>query len=232
MQDPELLTVLITSVAAVVTLLGLALIFSLVCRKRAGGAGKTSGGPAPAPALVNLDTVSLESGEQSTLQFSQQKQQEMEPHPHHKNVSLSTFQNTEISMLLPSSSSSSASSTTSSAGSCAGSSQFLQDIKTLDEKYSLVSSTPSTAACGPGQPDKRMGRFKTFSESTLLESISETDSELHTKEWPELGHRDLAPSYGTDHEHSFEHYSHHGAGSACSCASSQCRNNQNLTFII
>ena len=108
MQDPELLTVLITSVAAVVTLLGLALIFSLVCRKRAGGAGKTSGGPAPA--LVNLDTVSLESGEQSTLQFAQEKQQEMEPHPHHKNMSLSTFQNTEISMLLPSSSSSSASS--------------------------------------------------------------------------------------------------------------------------
>ena len=117
-----------------------------------------------------------------------------------------------------------------------GSSQFLQDIKTLDEKYSLVSSTPSVNL------DKRMGKFKTFSESTLLESISETDSECHHRMSEEfnsnnLRFKDRLSSIGgsttfsdRDAERSFEHYNHHD--SVCMCNNSQCQNNQNSTFII
>ena len=118
-----------------------------------------------------------------------------------------------------------------------GSSQFLQDIKTLDEKYSLVSSTPSVNL------DKRMGKFKTFSESTLLESISETDSECHHRMSEEFNSnnlhkfKDRLSSIGgsttfsdRDAERSFEHYNHHD--SVCMCNNSQCQNNQNSTFII
>ena len=181
----------------------------------------------PASTMINLDSVSLESDHTN----DQYKPQTIEPQ---KNITLSTFQNTELSLLLPSSESSS-----SSSGSCSGSSQFLQDIKTLDEKYSLVSSTPSVNTL-----DKRMGRFKTFSESTLLESISETDSELHRmSEEYNSNLRKMGPlsslggstTFSVEErlaEHSFEHFSHNEQCSSCMCPNSHCHNNQNSTFII
>jgi len=233
-EDPKILTVLITSVSGVVLILGLALIFSLVCRKRA-ETNTTSCSPPPGTGhgqlkspMINLDSVSLESDD---VEFKPQRDKE-QPQKSSTMSTLSTFQNTELSLLLPSSASSS-----SSTGSCSGSSQFLQDIKTLDEKYSLVSSTPSVNL------DKRMGKFKTFSESTLLESISETDSECHQRLSEEfnsnnLRFKDRLSSIGgsttfsdRDAEHSFEHYNHHH-DSVCMCNNSQCQNNQNSTFII
>ena len=228
---------LITSVSGVVSVLGLALIFSLLCRNRA--ESRRSSCPAPAQVkaphpgpLVSLDTVSLESeeapGSQSVKSPAHQHQ--------HSPVTLSTFQNnTEISMLLPPSSSASNASS-SSATSCGGSTQFLQDLKILDEKYSLVSSTPSVTS-----GDKlRMGRFQTFSESTLLESISEADSELGLRPpggcprapLSSVGSSSATFSLDTErHERSFEHFSH---GGGCGCEDSQCpdRADQNLTFII
>ena len=246
---------LITSVSGVVSVLGLALIFSLFCRKRAETRSQSSC-PASVPAqvkhpppghLVNLDSVSLES--QESPDISQTFEKPSSNH-HLSPVSLSTFQNntTEISMLLPPSSSASNASSSSSA-SCGGSTQFLQDLRTLDEKYSLVSSTPSVAS---GQ--RMMGRFQTFSESTLLESISEADSELGLRlpggcprpPLSSVGGSSATFSLDTErHERSFEHFSHHqpvvsghpgqhpGAG-GCGCDDSQCpdREDQNITFII
>ena len=226
----------------------MALIFSLICRKRAEGGFKTScpnhapvakiQGPAQSN-MVNLDSVSLDSQDDPGTIYKQQSSSSSSNLQ--KNVTLSTFQSTEISMLLPSSSSE-------SSGSCSGSSQFLQDIKTLDEKYSLVSSTPSAASHGL---DKKIGRFKTFSESTLLESISETDSELQRMSGEYncnfrlknrlsslAGSTTFSMDMERDRDHSFEHYSHNNpgagsvAGSGCDCNNSQCTNNQNSTFII
>ena len=232
---------LITSVSGVVSVLGLALIFSLLCRKRA--ESRHSSCPAPAAAtqvkhphpghLVNLDSVSLESQESPDHPQTFKKP----VHHQHSPVTLSTFQNnTEISMLLPPSSSASNASS-SSAASCGGSTQFLQDLRTLDEKYSLVSSTPSVTS---GDKSRMMGRFQTFSESTLLESISEAGSELGIRApggcgrppLSSLGGSSATFSLDTDrHERSFEHFSHL---QGCECEDSQCpdRADQNVTFII
>ena len=242
---------LITSVSGVVSVLGLALIFSLLCRKRAESRGSLSSCPSAAPAqvklpghLVNLDSVSLESQEPPDTSQTFEK-------PSLSPVTLSTFQNnsTEISMLLPPSSSASNASS-SSAASCGGSTQFLQDLRTLDEKYSLVSSTPSVPSSGLLDKSRMMGRFQTFSESTLLESISEADSELGLRTpggcprppLSSLGGSSATFSLDTErHERSFDHFSHHhhhhhpdqdpgaGCGDHCHCENSV---DQNLTFII
>ena len=234
---------LITSVSGVVSVLGLALIFSLLCRKRAESSVHSS---CPAPTvqvkhshpghLVNLDSVSLESQETPDPQTFKNHQQNSPV------TLLSTFQNnTEISMLLPPSSSASNASSSSASTSCGGSSQFLQDLRTLDEKYSLVvSSTPSVTS---GDKSRMMGRFQTFSESTLLESISEADSELGLRApggcarppLSSLGGSSATFSLETDrHERSFEHFSHLEGGGGCGCEDSQCpdRADQNITFII
>ena len=233
---------LITSVSGVVSVLGLALIFSLLCRKRAESSVHSSC-PAPTAAvqvkhthpghLVNLDSVSLDSQESSKNPVH---------HQHSPVTLLSTFQNnTEISMLLPPSSSASNASSSSASTSCGGSSQFLQDLRTLDEKYSLVSSTPSVTSSG--DKSRMMGRFQTFSESTLLESISEADSELGLRApgdcarppLSSIGGSSATFSVDTDrHERSFEHFSHLEGGGGCRCDDSQCpdRTDQNITFII
>ena len=285
------MTVLITSVSCVVCILGLAVIFSLLCRKRAAlRTGEAEQVTSYKPSLVNLDNVSLESEESvstnqrselsgstnqnSVLCSSTNQNSVLQSTTNDSSVSsdgkrpvtLSTFQNnTDVTMLLPSSSSSSASSTTSStglSGSCSGSSQFLQDLKTLDEKYSLVSSTPS--GCGLGR--ERMGRFKTFSESTLLESISETGSDLNNRisgEFVSANQNQVFRAYdqflanqnqafpacnqfsanqnpvlpgSTNQRLSYsdhDHsFEHYNHQDQCQCNNSTCQNNQNLTFII
>lgn len=221
-QDPTFLAVLVTSAVSVVTLcLGLAVILSLTCRKRAETSQTSSVSPAR-PALTNLDTVSLESEREEQLR------------PDTKNVTFTTFHNTGSSLLLPSSSSSQTTETSSSS-----SHLYLETIKTLDEKYSLVSSTPNTTKF---LQDKRKEKLQTFSQTTLLESASECGSDLSRLREQTNSVSDSV-TFGEDREerlqHSFDHFSHEGEfpsptpPPACQCNSSTCHNNQNnLTVLI
>ena len=220
-QDPKFLTILITSAVSVVTLcLGLAIILSLACRKRA-ETGKTSSASPARPALTNLDTVSLES----------EAETEGGHRPDTKNVTFTTFHNTGSSLLLPSSSASSQ-----TTESCSSSSHlYLETIKTLDEKYSLVSSTPNTTKF---LQDKRKEKLQTFSQTTLLESASECGSDLSRLREPTNSVSDSV-TFGDERlQHSFDHFSHDGEfpsppPPACQCHSSSCHDNQNnITVLI
>ena len=198
--------------------LGLAVILSLACRKRAETSNTSSVRPAR-PALTNLDTVSLESQEEVT--------------PDTKNVTFTTFHHTGSSLLLPSSSSSSQTTETSSSSS---SQLYLETIKTLDERYSLVSSTPNTTKF---LQDKRKEKLQTFSQTTLLESASECGSDLSRLREPTNSVSDSV-TFGDERlQHSFDHFSHEGEFASpspapvCQCNSSTCHNNQNnLTVLI
>ena len=220
-QDPKFLTILVTSAVSAVTLcLGLAVILSLSCRRKRAETSKTSSVSPARPPLTNLDTVSLESEEQLR--------------PDTKNVTFTTFHQTGSSLLLPSSSSSQ---TTESSGS--SSQLYLETIKTLDERYSLVSSTPNTSKF---LQDKRKEKLQTFSQTTLLESASECGSDL-SRLRGQQGTNSVAESltFGEERErlqHSFDHFSHDGefpspSPPPCQCNSSSCHNNQNnLTVLI
>ena len=217
LQDPQFLTILITSAVSVVTLtLGLAVILSLSCRRKTETSNSTTSSSNPAsPRLTNLDTVSLES-------------QELQLRPDTKNVTFTTFQNTGSSLLLPSSTSPpllfppSSSSSQTTEISTASSQLHLETIKTLDEKYGLVSSTPNTNKI---MLANRREKLETFSQTTLLgsQSISES-SELRRmsadfRDEQEFGNERL--------QRSFDHFS------GCECESSTCHRNQNnLTVLI
>ena len=210
---------------SVVTLcLGLAVILSLACRKRA-ETSKTSSVRPARPALTNLDTVSLESERES--------EREEQLRPDTKNVTFTTFHHTGSSLLLPSSSSSSQTTETSSSSS---SQLYLETIKTLDERYSLVSSTPNTTKF---LQDKRKEKLQTFSQTTLLESASECGSDLSRLREPTNSVSDSV-TFGDERlQHSFDHFSHEGEFASpspapvCQCDSSICHNNQNnLTVLI
>ena len=198
---------------SVVTItLGLAIILSLTCRKRA-GTSDTSSVSQCRPALTNLDTVSLES--------------EQEVRPDTKNVTFTTFQN-----ILPSSSSSQTTET-----STTSSQLYLETIKTLDQKYSLspVSSTPNASKM---MQERRKENLQTFSQTTLLESASECDSELRrmSGDWRDQRLISASDSLGEERlQHSFDHFSHEDfpSPSPCQCSSSSCHRNQNnLTVLI
>ena len=208
-----------TSAVSVVTLcLGLALILSLTCRRRKRAETSNTSSVSPArPGLTNLDTVSLESEEQLR--------------PDTKNVTFTTFHQTGSSLLLPSSSSSQTTETSSSS-----SHLYLETIKTLDEKYSLVSSTPNNSKF---LQDKRKERLQTFSQTTLLESCtgSESGSDL-SRLRGQQGTNCVAELERERLQHSFDHFSHDGEFASpspppCQCDSSSCHTNQNnLTVLI
>ena len=208
---------------SVVTLcLGLAVILSLTCRKRAETSQTSSASPAR-PALTNLDTVSLES---------EREREEHHLRPDTKNVTFTTFHHTGSSLLLPSSSSSSQTTETSSSSS---SQLYLETIKTLDERYSLVSSTPNTTKF---LQDKRKEKLQTFSQTTLLESASECGSDLSRLREPTNSVSDSV-TFGDERlQHSFDHFSHDGefpspSPPPCQCNSSHCHTDQNnLTVLI
>ena len=201
--------------------LGLAVIISISCRKRAESEDTSSAGH-QRPVLTNLDTVSLESQEEGVR-------------PDTKSVTFTTFHssaNTGSSLLLPSSSSSQTTETSASS-----SQLYLETIKTLDEKYSLspVCSTPNTSKL---MQDKRKEKLQTFSQTTLLESVSECGSELRriSGDFRDLQLPSVTSSYEEERlQQSFDHYSHQEFPSPppCQCNSTTChRNRNNLTVLI